>query len=119
MDEQNWNQPNWQPPQGQPMYRQPVNNYPMNFTPEMLPPQYRPLSAWAYFGLTVLFSIPVVGLVFLIIFSFNSDNINRRSFARSYWCMLLLSVVLFLIVFVIAMVAGVSLDALDDLRYYY
>lgn len=33
-----------------------------------LPEKYRPLSAWAYWGLTLLFSVPVVGFIFLIIF---------------------------------------------------
>lgn len=54
------------------------------------PKEYKPLSPWAYFGLSVLYAIPVVGLVFLIIFSFNKKNINRRSFTRSYWCGLIL-----------------------------
>ena len=51
--------------------------------------KYAPLSPWAYWGLTILFSIPVVGLVFLIIFSINGKNINRRNFARSYWITLI------------------------------
>lgn len=51
-----------------------------------LPAQYRPLSPWAYFGYQLLFSIPVVGLVFLIVFACSRANINRRNFARSYFC---------------------------------
>ena len=54
-----------------------------------IPSEYRPLSPWAYFGLQMLYSIPVVGFIFLIIFSFKSDNLNRRAFTRSYWCALL------------------------------
>ena len=34
-----------------------------------LPEKYRPLGAWSYFGLSLLFSVPVVGFIFLIIFS--------------------------------------------------
>lgn len=56
--------------------------------------RYRPLSPWAYFGYTALFSIPVVGLIALIVLSFSDSNINRRNFARSYWCALLLFVII-------------------------
>lgn len=57
--------------------------------------QFRPLSAWAYCGYGLLFLIPVVGWLFLVIFSFSKSNLNRRSFARSYWCMLLITVIFF------------------------
>ncbi|MDE7454588.1 MAG: ABC transporter permease [Clostridia bacterium] len=55
-----------------------------------LPDKYRPLGAWGYFGYTLLFSIPVVGFICLIIFACSGSNINRRSFARSYFCGLIL-----------------------------
>ena len=61
-----------------------------NMTEEDLPEQYRPLSPWSYFGLSILFTIPLVGFIFLIVFSFNGSNINRRNFARSYWCALII-----------------------------
>lgn len=67
-----------------------------------LPERYRPLSAWAYFGYTILFAIPVVGLVLLIIFALSSGNVNRRNFARSYFCVY----VLLLVIFLIATVSG-------------
>lgn len=67
-----------------------------------LPERYRPLSAWAYFGYTILFAIPVVGLILLIIFALSSGNVNRRNFARSYFCVY----VLLLIIFLIAAVSG-------------
>ena len=89
----------------------PTYNTYINVTPDSLPPQYRPLSAWAYFGLSILFSIPIVGFVFLIVFSFSSANINRRSYARSYFCLLLLVV----IVLVILLACGVSLGFLSDI----
>ena len=62
-----------------------------------LPEQYRPLSPWAYFGLTILFSVPVVGFVFLIVFSFSRGNINRRNFARSYFCVYVIAAVILLV----------------------
>lgn len=67
-----------------------------------LPSQYRPLSAWAYFGYTLLYSIPIVGLILLIVFSLSDSNINRRSFSRSYFCAL----ILVLVIFIIMMITG-------------
>lgn len=72
------------------------------------PEQFRPLSPWAYFGYGILFSIPVLGFILLIVFSINSTNINRRNFARSYWCVY----VVVLIIVVICAIAGVSLASL-------
>ena len=79
-----------------------------------LPPENRPLSGWAYFGLQLLFAVPVVGFVFLIVFSFSRGNINRRNFARSYWCALLVAVVLVVVIIVIALLAGVSMGGLME-----
>ena len=59
-----------------------------------LPEEYRPLSPWSYFGYSVLFSIPIVGLVCLFIFAFNNNNINRRNFARSYFCIYVLVIII-------------------------
>lgn len=75
-----------------------------------LPEKYRPLSAWAYWGLTLLFSVPVVGFIFLIIFALNGSNINRRSFARSYFCVLILAAIIIAVLFATgyaALLAGI------------
>ena len=64
------------------------------FTKEMLPKEFKVLSPWAYFGLQLLFSIPLIGLGFLIYFSIAKDNYNLRAYARSYWCGLILVAVL-------------------------
>lgn len=55
-----------------------------------VPYKYSPLSPWAYFWLQVLYAIPIVGTVFLIIHAINPSNINRRNFARSYFCIYIL-----------------------------
>lgn len=73
-----------------------------------LPEKYRPLSPWAYFGLTVLFSIPVIGFIFLIIFSISGANINRRNFARSFWCSLVLALILIGLMALFGIIAGVD-----------
>lgn len=82
-------------------------------TKDTLPAKFRPLSAWAYFGYSLLFAIPIVGFVFLIVYTFNGSNINRRSFARSYWCGLLLLAIIFGIVLLIAALTG-GVSALFD-----
>lgn len=76
-----------------------------------LPEKYKPMGAWGYFWLSILFKVPVVGLVFLIVFTFSDGNISRRSYARSYWCGAILSCVVFLIVLLIAVLTG-SVSAL-------
>ncbi len=57
---------------------------------EGLPEAYKPLTAWKYFGLTILYSIPVLGFIMIIVHSLSDKNINRRSFARSFFCGFLL-----------------------------
>lgn len=34
-----------------------------------IPNEYKPISAWGYFGYNILFSIPIIGFIFLIVFS--------------------------------------------------
>ena len=51
-----------------------------------LPDKYKPLGAWRYFGYNILFSIPIVGIICLIVFACSGRNINRRSYARSFFC---------------------------------
>ena len=70
--------------------------------PEAIPPQYKPLSPWAYLGYQILFTIPLVGLIALIIFALNNDNVNRRNFARSYFCVLVIAIVLFVIILILS-----------------
>ncbi len=60
--------------------------------------EYRPLGMWEYFGYEILFSIPCVGLIMLLIFSFGGTrNINLRNFARSYFCYAIVILVIFLL----------------------
>ena len=67
---------------------------------------YAPLSPWAYFGLQILFSVPVVGFIFLIVFSFSGGNINRRNFARSYWCVYVIIAAIALIALIVILALG-------------
>lgn len=74
-----------------------------------LPDKYKPVGAWRYFGYQILFSIPIVGFIFLIIFACNGSNVNRRSFARSYFC----GLIIVLVIIVILLVAGLGGGLLD------
>ena len=59
-----------------------------------IPNEYRVLSPWAYFGYNLLFSIPLVGFILAIVFAFDSSNLNRRNYARSFFCGLLIAVII-------------------------
>ena len=54
----------------------------------------KPISMWGYFGYQILFSLPVVGWIFVIVLSFASPHVNVRNFARSYFCILIIVAVL-------------------------
>ncbi|MGN0550137.1 MAG: hypothetical protein ACI4IM_11125 [Acutalibacteraceae bacterium] len=62
-----------------------------------IPDRYKPLSPWAYFGYSVLFLVPLVGLISIIVFSFDSSNINRRNFSRAFF--LIFAVVVIAVIF--------------------
>lgn len=62
-----------------------------------IPSQYEPISSWGYVGYTILFSIPFIGIILLIVFALSNDNINRRNYARSYFCTILLVVIAFIV----------------------
>ena len=78
----------------------------MDSQPAQIPYQYKPLTSWAYFGYALLFSLPVVGFILLIVFSCSNENINRRNFARSYWCALLVAVILLAALFLLFLLLG-------------
>ena len=70
-----------------------------------IPNEYRVLSPWAYFGYSILFAIPLIGFILAIVFAFDNSNLNRRNFARSYFCGLLIAVIL-IVLFVVLVGAG-------------
>jgi len=66
-----------------------------------LPRELWPLSPWAYFGLGILYALPFVGWVFLVIHAIGASNINKRNYARSFFCV-------YVLVIIVAVVAAVS-----------
>lgn len=59
------------------------------------------LGAWGYTFLSLLYIIPVIGLVALLIHSFSERNENRRHFARSYFTRLLMAIIIIAVAFTI------------------
>ncbi|MBQ3564040.1 MAG: zinc ribbon domain-containing protein [Clostridia bacterium] len=82
---------------------QPVRS---QITVDDLPEHLSPLSPWSYFGLQILYSIPIVGFIFLIIFSFKKSNINRRNFTRSYWCGLIIIGIILAVILIFTLLLG-------------
>lgn len=80
-------------------------------------PKYRPMGAWAYFWLSVLFAVPVVGFIFMIVFSCNGNHINRRNFARSYLIRLIFAVLLGAVTVLLCMLL-INLGQGEDLSYW-
>ncbi len=76
-----------------------------------IPEEYRPISMWGYFGYELLFSIPIVGFIFLICFAVGSKNINKKNFARSYFCFTIIVCLVLLMAFAIALLTG-AIDSL-------
>ena len=76
---------------------------------QIVPQEYKPLGAWAYFGYQLLFLMPLVGIIFAIVFAVGgTTNINLRNFARSYFCWLLLATIVGVLTFILMMVIGIG-----------
>lgn len=71
--------------------------------------RFRPMSPWGYFGYSLLFSIPLIGLVLLIVFSLNNENINRRNYARSFFIGVLIAAIILLILALTGAFASLSI----------
>ena len=78
------------------------------FELQHLPEAYRPLSPWSYFGLGILYSLPLVGWIFLIVHAIGSTNLNRRNYARSYFCVYVLAIILIAVLAVTGALSGLT-----------
>lgn len=97
-----------QPYQQRPVYQtappQPVS--PDTYTGD---PKFKPLSPWAYLGYLLLYSVVPFGWIAAIVHATNNENINRRNFARGYWCMVLVGVAVSVVLIILSLVLGASL----------
>lgn len=75
-----------------------------------------PLSPWKYFWLGILYSLPVIGFIFLIINSFRMDNINLRNHARSYWISFLMTVILVVVLVLLYLSGDRDLSWIQNLK---
>ena len=75
-----------------------------NMDQQLIPKEYQPISMGGYLGYQILFSIPVVGFICLIIFAIGAKNVNKKNFARSYFCYTIICLCIFAIVFAVAKV---------------
>ena len=80
-----------------------------------IPEEYKPISMWGYFGYQLLFAIPCVGFILLLVFSFGgTKNVNLKNFARSYFCVLIITVILFVIIFLVAGAGALSFEVFSN-----
>lgn len=69
-----------------------------------IPEEYKPISMWGYFGYQILFSIPIIGIICLIIFALGgTSNKNVRNYARSYFCFMILIAILIILAIVMGL----------------
>ncbi len=61
------------------------------------------LSPMAYFGYAILFSIPIAGMILIIMFSFDTEYVCRRNYARYYLISLIIEIVFLVICAVVWM----------------
>ena len=64
-----------------------------------VPDNLQPMSPWKYFGLNILYAIPIIGFIFLVCHAIGSSNINKKNYARSFFC----------IVVIVAVIVGICL----------
>ncbi len=69
---------------------------------EQCPKDYKPVTTGKFFWTSLLMSLPVLGLLFAIIFSLIPVNKNFRSFARAILAWYVIGIILFLIFALIA-----------------
>lgn len=94
--------------------RQPQNGAPAPLNQN----ESKPIGMWGYFGYQILFGIPLIGFIFLLVFAFGgTKNINVRNFARSYFCVFILWIVLFLVFILIGPGRELFNMLLYNLRY--
>lgn len=62
-----------------------------------IPVEYTPITMWGYFGYQLLFSIPIIGWIFVVIFALTASNQNLKNFARSQFCLWIIWLVLLMV----------------------
>ena len=76
--------------------------------------RYNPISAWGYVGIFLLFAVPVVGLVFTIVWACGGcRKVNKRNLARGVLLIYLFAVIILVIAGIVAVaVTGSALSTI-------
>ena len=91
---------------------------PVQPVPATISEDDKPISMWGYFGYELLFAIPLVGFILILVFSFGGTrNKNLKNFARSFFCVWILVVVLITILIIVGFfgAAGLRISYLSSL----
>lgn len=67
--------------------------------PKAAEDDYTPISPLGYIGYNLIFCIPIVGLVFEILWATSSEKVNLKNYARAQLIALAIGVCIWLIVF--------------------
>ena len=71
-----------------------------------IPSEYKPISPLGYVGYQLLFSIPIIGFIFLIVYAIGgTNNINVKNFARSYFVVMIIA---FILIFILIFFFGIT-----------
>lgn len=105
-----------QSPFVQPVYSQPAQPQ-MPYSPQygyinenMLPPEYKPVSVGQYVGYTILFGLPIIGIIMLFVTAFGSDNsIGLRNYAKSVLVFYAIGIVLTIVMLIFSMLLAASM----------
>ncbi|MCH5189685.1 MAG: hypothetical protein J1F37_03900 [Oscillospiraceae bacterium] len=90
-----------QPVGSQPAYSTPPYSQPYGyatFNENMLPEEYKPVTVGQYIGYSILFGIPIIGIIMLFVTAFGSDKSKSlRNFAKANLVLYAIGVVLAII----------------------
>lgn len=80
-----------------------------------MPQSTAPLTMWEYMGLILLAFVPLIGLIFMIVWACSSENIHRRRFAQgALLARTALLVAYFLLMIFFASLLGSAFDAFQQ-----
>ena len=75
-----------------------------------VPEEYKPISPWGYLGYTILFGIPLVGLILMFVWGFGATtNKNLKNYARFYLITIAITVALYILILIISAITGAAI----------
>ena len=81
---------------------------------QQIPKEYKPIGMWGYFGFNILFDIPILGFFIALILALVARNRNVKNFAKSYFCTLILTIILIIAFVIFCVATGVDLEPLFE-----